>query len=111
MSCNRKIFFGLSLLGFYSISFAAIETISCTDSTVFSDNECQVCYKESQLISTTTDSLEIKDVVIPWENKQNNLSEVAYKIESVFPEIITQYKFITTPGTSEKLWKYSNSWM
>ncbi len=91
-------------------SFAATESVECSTNTVFSDNECNVCYKESTAVTGTGTALEITDIKIPWKNTQTGISEVASEIANDIPKIISGHKIVTDPNTLDDLWTFTNPW-
>lgn len=95
---------------FTSVSFAAVEPVECSTSTVFGDNECGVCYRESTAVTGTGTALEITGVKMPWKNTQTGISEVAFEIDNDVPKIISDHKIVTDPETLDDLWKFTNPW-
>lgn len=93
-----------------SISFAAVEPVECSTNTVFGDNECGVCYRESTAVTGTGTALEITGVKMPWKNTQTGISEVAFEIDNDVPKIISDHKIVTDPDTLDDLWKFTNPW-
>jgi len=95
---------------FTSVSFAAVEPVECSTSTVFGDNECGVCYRESTAVTGTGTALEITGVKMPWKNTQTGISEVAFEIDNDVPKIISEHKIVTDPAVLDDLWKFTNPW-
>lgn len=95
---------------FTSVSFAAVEPVECSTSTVFGDNECGVCYRESTAVTGTGTALEITGVKMPWKNTQTGISEVAFEIDNDVPKIISEHKIVTDPVVLDDLWKFTNPW-
>ncbi len=95
---------------FNSVSFAAVEPVECSTNTVFGDNECGVCYRESTAVTGTGTALEITGVKMPWKNTQTGISEVAFEIDNDVPKIISEHKIVTDPAVLDDLWKFTNPW-
>lgn len=109
---KRLIFVSTAVLigSLSSVSFATVEPVECSTSTVFGDNECGVCYRESTAVTGTSTALEITGVKVPWKNTQTGISEVAFEIDNDVPKIISDHKIVTDPDTLDDLWKFTNPW-
>lgn len=113
MLSTKKLFFlsaTLSIIFLNSFSFAAIESVECSTNKLFSDNECGVCYKQSNAVTGTGTALEITDIKVPWKNTQTGISEVAFEIDNDIPKIISDHKIVTDPDVLDELWKFTNPW-
>lgn len=105
----KKIFTGFvfSITMLSGAVFGAQTSVQCDTNKIFTDNTCDVCFTDTA--TSTTATVDIKDIKIPWGNKQTK-SEVAYKIESVQPDIISSLTTATTPATATDVWKFTNPW-
>lgn len=63
---------------FFSTSFAQTEKVECDKDKIFTDQSCDVCYKESFKPTKTSTgwTAEIAASVIPWEHSNIELNEV-----------------------------------
>jgi hypothetical protein len=92
-----------------SSAFAEQKLVQCDSKTIFSDNTCEVCYEDTATATGTGNTVDIKDVKIPWKNVATK-SEVIYKLESKQPEIISTLTTATTPTDAKDVWKFTNPW-
>lgn len=90
-------------------TFAEKTLVECSTNQVFEDNTCHVCFEEN--VTSDTNVLDIEDIKIPWNNEQDNVAEVAYKIENVVPEVITKLSSSSTPAAAKDVWKFTNPWI
>ncbi len=83
-------------------------TTSCTQNPVFAANACNVCYTDTHIPTKDASgwSMELTDVVIPWEHSGIDLQEVITEGAQKLPEIIPSADVKVTPTEADKIWEF-----
>lgn len=108
---HSKIAFAASILILTSSfsAFAEVLTQKCSDSPIFTDNACSVCYIEERVPTKTEGgwTADLSDTVIPWEHSGIDLQEIIAENAQKFPEIVASADVVVTPIEADKLWEFN----